>query len=412
MNKENESIETKNPHLPGYSTETDDDEINLLDLLLVVLKYKKMILITCVATFIVMCGITLLMPNRYTSTARILPPQENQSSLSSAFSGMSGLAGLAGISVGGSSGELYVSMLESRTISDAIIDHFDFIEKYKLKNRASAYDLLNKQVNISLGNNDGIISIKVEDKDPKLAAVIANKYVDELKKMNIRLNLSTAGRERVFLENRLIAVKSDLLIAEENLKSFQEANKAIRIDAQAAAIIDAIAALKAEIANKEVQLGVLLSYQTEQNPQVKELKEAITQLKSQLSKLEESPENGQTSTGIFIATSEVPELGVQYARLLREFKIQETLFELITEQYELAKINEARDTSTIQVIDDAVMPDRKSKPKRSFIVILTTLLLFFLAIFVAFLLEFIERLKREAPDRWKSFRNHLTFRRH
>lgn len=409
MNTENSSSNPQQPHIPGSPEIPDEDEFNLIDLLLVLLKHKKMIFITCAVSFIGMCIISLFMTKIYISTARILPPQENKSSLSSALGGMSDLASLAGVSMGGSTGELYVSMLKSRTISDAIIDHFNLMELYGANNRVSAYNRLKGQVKISYGDDDGIIEIKVENTDPKLAADMANKYVNELEKMNVRLNLGTAGRERVFLEKRLETIKADLIKAEDNLKSFQETNKAIRIDDQATAIIDAISSLKAELANREVQLGVLLSYQTEQNPQVKELREAITQLNAQLEKLEDNPVEKQVSTDIFITTSEVPELGIQYARLLREFKIQETLFELLTQQYEIAKITEARDTSTVQILDEAVTPDRKSKPKKSIIVIVTTLIFGMLSVFAAFVIEFSSRLKEEDPDLWHSLQTQFSF---
>lgn len=406
-----EKNKTNIQHSESESTSPmpEEDEINLLDLLLVLLKHKKMIMIVCVATFIGMCGITLLMPNIFVSTARILPPQENSGGLSAALGGMGDLAAVAGISMGGAAGEQYVSMMKSRTISDALIDRFNLMERYEQEYRVKTYKALEEHVNISIGKDDRIIIINVEDEDPHLATDMANAYVEELRQLIKRFNLGTAGRERVFLEERLEMVKVDLVEVEERFKSFQEKNKAIRIDEQAVAVIDAIAALKTELTGKEVELGVMLSYQTEQNPQVKALREAIVQLKSQHAKLEASPTGKRTATDIFITTSEVPELGVQYARLLRNFKIQETLFELLTKQYEMAKINEARDTSTIQVLDEAVVPDRKSKPKRSLIVIVATFAVFMISVFFAFVLEFIHRLKEVDPDRWRTIRNQFLF---
>ena len=387
-----------------------DDEINLLDLFFVVLKHKRVILLVCMIALVLMCGITLLMPNIYIATARILPPQENNSGLSAALGSMGDLAALAGISVGGTTGELYVGMLHSRTILDAIIDEFDLINIYETEYRLEAYKALEDHVNISLDSNDGIISVSIEDENSQRAADMANRFVDELKNLNVQINLGAAGRERLFLQNRLIQVKKDLSVAEEKLKTFQEANKAIRIDDQASAIIGAIADLKAEVTKRKVELGVLLSYQTEENLQVKALKETISQLNMQIEKLEQNPTDKQKASDIFIATSQVPELGLQYARLLREFKIQEALYELMTKQFELAKINEARDTSTLQVLDEAVAPDKKSKPKRSMIVLLVTFLSGVMAVFFAFIWEFLQKLKSEDPERWLYLRNQLRFR--
>lgn len=325
-----------------------DDEISILDYLLVLARHKKMIVLTCVEAFVLSCVISLLLPNVYTSTARILPPRDQNSSFPAMLGSMTGLASLAGLSVGSTSGDLYVGMLKSRTISDAIIDRFDLMKVYDEEYRVKTYDDLAKYTNISLDKDSGIISISVDDKDPKRAADMANAFVVDLKKINLQLNLNSAGRERVFLEARLKKVKHDLGQAEDRLKDFKKKHQVLSIDDQATAVISAIAQLKGQLSSQEVQLGVLRSYQTEQNPEVLKLQDGIVQLKAQIQKLEQSPAGKKISRDIFIPTSEVPDLGVQYARLLRDFKVQETLYELLTKQYEMAKINEARDTSTIR----------------------------------------------------------------
>ncbi len=388
-----------------------DDEINLLELLLVIVQHKKMIFLTCVITFIVACGLTLLMPNVYTSTARILPSEEDSGGLSSMLGSVGGLASLAGFSSGGSKGDLYVGMLKSRTVGDAIIDRFDLMNRYGWDTRTGAYGELEGKARFSLGKDDGILTIRFADEDPKLAADITNAYVEELQKLNVKINLNNAGRERGFLEGRLNVVKKDLSDAEDILKDFQEKNKAIRIDDQASAIIDAIAGLKGELASKEVELGVLLSSQTEQNPQVVALREGITQIKGQISKLEHTPQGQKVSDDIFLATSEVPKLGVQYARLLRNFKVQETLYELLTKQYEVAKINEAKFSSTIQILDRAAVADEKSKPRRGLIVLLTTFLAGVVSLLITFLREFGRRMNLEDQQLWRKIKDCLKIRR-
>ena len=400
------SIDDRNP----APQQTDDDEINLLEYLLVIVKHKKMIFLTCLVTFILTCGITLLMPNIYTSTARILPPQNDKGGLSSMLGSVSNIAALAGLSVGGGSGELYVGMLKSRSIADAIIDKFDLMEIYGQKYRVKTYKILNDAVNFSVGKDDGIITVTAEDEDPKRAAAIANTYIEELKKLNIKLNLNNAGRERLFLEERLAVVQNDLSKAEDALKDFQEKNKAIRIDAQASAIIDAFATLKGELASKEVELGVLRSSQTDQNPQVKALREEITQIREQISQLEQSHDGKTSSADIFLATSEVPELGIQYARLLRDLKVQETLYELVTKQYEMAKISEAKNTSTIQVLDAAMVPDKKSKPRRSIIVLATTFAMGFFALIFAFIREYGQRMDKEDRLLWQQIKENISLK--
>ncbi len=408
MTTEEQKHPNTDPVRPGYE---DDDEINLLDLLLVLAKNKWLIIGSCAATFVLACVYTLTLPNIYTATARILPPQKESGGLGAMMGNMGGLAALAGINVGGGSGDLYVGMLESRTLSDAIIARFGLMEKYEWETRSGAYDALKDKARFALGKTDGIIAVSVDDEDPQLAAAMANAYVEELKTLNVRLNLNSAGRERQFLEDRLAVVETDLTAAEERLKEFQETNKAIKIDQQAQSIIEAISRLKGELASKEVELGVLLSFQTEQNPQVRALRESVAQLKEQLGRMESSPQGQRISGDIFIATSEVPQLGLQYARLMRDFKVQETLYELLTKQYEVAKINEAKNTSTLQVLDEAFVPDRKSKPKRALMVLVATFAVGFLAVLVAFVREFGARMEGEDRQRWEEIKSSLRLRR-
>lgn len=388
----------------------DDDEINLLDLLLVLARNWKMLVGTCAATFILACLYTLTLPNIFTATARILPPHQEKGGLGGMLGGMGDLAALAGVNVGGSSGDLYVGMLKSRTIADAVIDQFDLMMVYDKNYRSEMYTQLNGLVRVSLGKADGIITLSVDDEDPQRAAALANAFVEELKKLNVRLNLSTAGRERQFLEERLAVVGRDLAQAEDNLKRFQEEHKAIKLDEQAKSLIEAISRLKGELASKEVELGVLRSYQTEQNPQVRALRESISQIREQIRRLEQSPGGQQVTEDIFFVTSEVPELGLQFARLMRDYKVQETLFELLTKQYEVAKISEAKNTSTLQVLDDAFAPDRKSKPKRALMVLVATFAAGFLAMLVAFVREFGRNMNDEDRQRWEQIKASLRLR--
>jgi len=387
-----------------------DDEINLLDLVLVLAKNKWLIIGSCAVTFILTCIYTLTLPNIFTANARLLPPQKESSGLSSMLGNMGGLAAMAGISAGGGPGELYVGMLQSRAIADRIIERFELMERFEWETRVDAYKNLNDKAQFNLGKTDGILTISVDDEDPQLAADMANAYVDELKSLNVRLNLNNAGRERRFLEDRLAVVEADLTTAEERLKNFQQENKAIKIDEQVQAIIEAISRLRGQLASREVELGVALSYQTEQNPQVKSLRESIAQLKEQIRRLEESPEGLRVPEDIFVSTSEVPELGLQYARLMRDFKVQETLYELLTKQLEVAKIEESKNNSRLQVLDEAYPPDRKSKPKRSLMVLVATFAVGFLSVLVAFMREFGRNLEGEDRQRWEQIKANLRLR--
>lgn len=397
--------------MSGYLDQLDevpaggrDDQVRLLSLVLVLARNKRLVLATTGGAFALSCLVAFLLPNVYAATVRLLPPQDNKAGLASMLGGMSDLAALAGFSVGGSSADLYAGMLRSRTVSDAVIDRFSLMAVYDTRYRVEAYEALRDHVEITVGKDDGILSVTVEDEVPQRAADMANAYVENLKKLNVEINLSSAGRERLFLENRLQLVKGDLTRAEERLREFQERHKAIRIDTQASAIIEAIARLRGELAGKEVELGVALSFQTEQSAQVKALREGIAQIREQIRKLEESPVGKQAAGDIFIATADVPALGVEYARLLRDFKIQETLFELLTKQYEVAKISEAKDTSTLQVLDYAAVPDKKIKPKRTLIVLAATFAAGFLALLSCLVREALEHLSPEDRALWRQIR--------
>jgi len=249
---------------------------------------------------------------------------------------------------------------------------------------------LNGAVKIQAGK-DGIISITTEDKDPKRAAVLANAFVDELGKTTIRLNLSRAGTEREFLEKRLELVKSELKAAEDDLKTFSQNNRVVQVDSQAKASIEAIARLKAELATKEVQLAVLRTNQTEQSPDVKALLSGIRQLRGELAALSGS---GGSNEGI-PSIGNVPGVGLEYSRKLRELKTQEAIFEQLTKQYELVKINEAKDSTSFQILDEAVVPVNKSKPRRSQIVILSTMLALFFSVCVIYLQEYLAKMPEE-----------------
>lgn len=405
MKSENEITKEQNVR---DRMQAEEDEINLLDILLVLIRNKKMIIGSCAVTFVLACIVTLLMPNIYTGTARVLPPQKNNGGLRAMMGTMGGLASLAGVDVGGGSGELYLGMLQSRTIAEAIIERFGLMKRFEWETRSEAYEALKEKATFNLGEKDGIIQVSVEDKDPQLAADMANAYVGELRKLNVQLNLNSAGRDRRFLAERLSVVKADLKTAEERLKEFQQENEAIKLDEQAKTVIEAISRLKGELASKEVELGVLRSYQTDQNPRVKALREAIAQLKEQIDRMQRSSK-GKGAEDVFIATSEVPELGLQYARLMRDFKVQETLYELVTKQYEMAKINEAKNTSEIQVLDQAFVPDRKSKPKRALIVILATFVVGLLTGFTALILDFSKQMEGEDRVRLQAIRREFRF---
>ena len=367
---------------------SEEQEINLLELLQVVVRRKGFILKFCAAVVVLSVLYSLSLKNIYTATAKLLPPQkESGGGLSALLSQAGGLAGLAGgMGLGGTS-DLYMGILKSRSVADAVIRRLDLQKEFKSKTLEDARKSLEGTVKFQAGK-DGIISISADYKDPVKAALLANTFVDELSRRSVQLNLTKVGSERVFLEKRLEVVKQDLRNAENDMKAFQEKYKTIKADSQATVAIESIAKLRAELVSKEVQLATLRNTMTDENSQVKSLLAAVAKIKSQLGAMA----GADGGSDVIPSVGNMPGLGLEYTRKLRELKIQEAIFEQLSKQYEVAKLNEAKDSSSLQVLDEAVVPLKKSKPKRSLIVILSAVTAFFISIFVVFIQEYLTKL--------------------
>ena len=387
------------------------EEINLLDYLNVVVKHRRMIFWTCITTVITAVIISLLLPKIYSATATIMPPKE-KSPMSNLVAGMGGLATLAGGALGIDSGaDLYLGILQSRTVADAVIDRFDLLEVYEQEKREKARKKLENNVSIEKSKED-IVSIMVQDKDPKRAAGIANAYVEELDRLNKRFGITEAGRKRIFLEKRLDKAKVNLAKAEENLKEFQTKHRIVVPDEQVKAVVEAAGMIQGEIAATEAELGMLMEFSTDESLDVINLKSRIRELRKQLSRIEEGKDASKANPSekdhvLYKPFTEMPDLGLKFIRLKREAKIQEMLFELLTQQHEMAKIEEAKDTTTIQVLDEAVVPEEKTKPRRSLIVVLSGAVAFLVSVFLAFLFESFERMGNEDKERWHSMKSTL-----
>ena len=393
-----------------------EDEINLIDYFLVLLKHKRMIFCIVALAIILSVVVSLLLPKMYTATARVLPPQEPDSGLSALLTQPGGpLGGLASSFMQGkTTSDLYVGMLKSRTVADILIKKFNLKELYEKKYLEDVYKHLAKRINIEVSRKDQIISVSVEDRDPKRAADMANTYLDALDRVNRAVNITEGQRKRMFLEERLKEAKKDLSRAEIELKEFQEKYKLVSIEEQAKVAIEGAAKIKGEIIVAQTELEVLKKFGTERQNEAVMLKSKINELQNQLAKIERGnpginvlKENVMVEgeSNFYIPFNELPALGMQLGQLMREAKIQEKVFELVTSQYEMAKIEEAKDINTIQILDSAVPPDKKSSPKRALIVILSTVAAFFLSVFLAFFVEYIQRLKTEDQERYRQLVN-------
>ena len=390
----------------NLSPAVNPDVINLLDYLEVIAKRWRMIVMVTAAAAVISVAYSLTLPNIYSSTALILPPQQDSGMMGMMSALTGGMASLAGDLLGkGTPADLYVGILNSRAVKDTIIDRFKLMEVYEQKYRLDTYKSLDAKVDIAAGKKDGIISITVEDKNPKLATDLANAYVEELGNLSVKLNITGAGQNKGYLEERLAKTKVDLTRAEEALKSFQSTNKAIDVPEQAKAAILGVAQLKAQLAVQEVQLAGLRSRFTDTTQDVIDMKAAVSNLRAQIAQVE-----GKGRGSSIPSVGSVPELGQEYVRLMREFKVQEAIFELLTKQYEMVKLTEAKDVSTMQIIQKATVPDKKSKPKRSMIVLATTFAAGFAAMLYAFIQEAGERMPQEDRERWGRIKGLLVLR--
>jgi uncharacterized protein involved in exopolysaccharide biosynthesis len=363
-----------------------EDEIDLTDLFRALSRRRRLILGITAASAVVAVVYSLLLPVYFKAETRILPPQDKGNNLAAQLMGQAGgLIALAGGAAGGKSqGELFVAMTKSRTVLDRMVDRFDLMKLYKGKYREDARKNLVGSLKVQEDRKSGIISLTVEDRDPKRAADMANAFVEELKSLAGGLAISEAGQRRMFFEEQIGQTKVALARAEEEVKGFQQRTGAFQVDAQAKAIIEGIANLRARIAVKEVEAKVLRSFATAQNPDLQRIEEEVRALRVESEKVESGKGRGFDP---LMSSERVPAIGMEYLRKLRQLKYNETLYELLVKQFELAKLDEARDAVVIQVIDRAVPPERKSGPHRAQIVLSATATMLFLSVLIVLFLE-------------------------
>jgi len=347
-----------NPPIAAY-----EDEISLSELFAQLWARRRLITLGSFVAAVVAVVVSLLIPPTFTATTRLLSPQQ-QSAASAITQQLGALAGLGGIAVK-TQADTYVAMLQSRNVTERVVEEFDLVAIYEAKFLEDALKTLGQRTRATIGKKDGVISISVDDRDPSRAAAIANFYVQELKRVGNSLAISEASQRRVFFEDQLKTVTGKLADAELALRGSGVGTDVLKANPEAAA--ERLGRLQAGIAAAEVKLGALRTRLTDSTPEVRQAQQELNVLRGQLARVERDEPASKTSE--------------DYIARYREFKYQETLFELIAKQYELARLDEARDATLIQVIDPAVPPERKSKPKRAMIVLASTLGAFLLLCF-------------------------------
>ncbi|KAB0670425.1 hypothetical protein F6V30_09760 [Oryzomonas sagensis] len=370
-----------------------EDEINLLDYVIVIMKWKRLIVGITLACMAVTAIAGLMLPKIYRAETRILPPQQNNAGtasqlLSQVGGGLSGLSGMLGTS----QTDLYVGMLQSRTVLDNIIRRFDLRKLYDVKTSEDARKHLTNNINVQGDAKSNVVVISVEDRVPQRAADMANAFVEELKGMTKGLAVTEAAQRRFFFEEQLKETKEALIKAEERVKGFQEKTGALHVEEQVKAVIKNISELRAGIAAKEVEIKVLKTYSKANNPDLQKAEATLSGMKAELSKLESKHGTGNDP---MMSTGRMPSVGTEYVRRLRDLKFNESLHDLLLKQYEAAKLDEARDAAVIQVIDRAVQPEKRAKPKRTAMVAIAGAVSFLLSIVLALLLDYRERVLRD-----------------
>lgn len=385
-------------------TQSLDDEVNLLDYWRVIWKRRWLIGGLCVTTVLIAMVVSFLMPKIYESTATLLPQIDSKEGgglgALLAASGAGGAAQSLGISLPGASAtpmDIFAAMLKSRIMADEVIKQFDLMTVYKAQAMQDARKALEGNTKITV-TKEKVIKIVVEDESPQRAADIANFYITNLDRLNRTLNVGKAGQNRAFIERRLVETQANLVKAEEALKEFQTQNKTVAVEAQSKAMIEAAAMIQGQITAQEVQFQVMGGYLSQDNPELSRIRSSIEELKKQLYMLESGKGGKGMLPGdrLHPAMITVPGLALDYGRLLRELKVQETLYTLLTSQYEQAKLQEARDTPTVQVLDPAVPAERKSKPSIRLNMMIAGVLALFVGMFLAFFLEYLGRIRRES----------------
>jgi uncharacterized protein involved in exopolysaccharide biosynthesis len=379
-------------------------EVSVLDIAVLMVRNKRFIMRFVLGAIVLAIVVALLLPVSYEAQVVLLPPAGQSSSIASALLGQLGNLGSLGplSAVAGGLGmktptDMYVSLLKSRTVEDATIQRFGLMAEYRVKRLSEARKVFEHRANVVAGQKDGLIRITVEDHDAKRASELANGYVEEFKKLSASLAITEAARRRLFFEQQLQPAREQLAVAEEAMRKTQQSTGVLQIDSQARALIESTAMLRAQVVAKEVQIQGMRSFATEDNPELVLARQQFAALQSQLEHLAGSRED--TGSDIVLSKGRVTGAGLEYLRRYRELKYHEAVYELLTQELEIARLDEAREGELVQVVDPAVTPDKKSSPQRTLIVIGMTILAFFVAVFWIIVRQGLERAFRAPENR-------------
>jgi tyrosine-protein kinase Etk/Wzc len=347
------------PSVAHNAAPYEDDEISLLDLLQTVVENLRLVVGGALAVGVAALGISILITPVYTAKTQFLTPQQQQSSASALIQslGVGSLAGAAGLNLKNPADQ-YIAFMKTDSLQNAMVDRFKLMERYDSKFRVDARKALLERTTFTAGK-DGIIKLEFDDKDPEFAAQVANGYLEELKRLMARLAITEAQQRRLFFDRKVEEARKELAEADRVLRS--TGISASTLKSSPVAAVEVVARLRGAITAQEIKIGSMRGYLNEAAPEFKQALVELTSLKTQLQKAEKDEP---------VATGRIEET---YIERFRDYKYKETLYELFAKQYELARVDEAREGAVIQVVDPAVTPERKSKPKKAQIAIIATM---------------------------------------
>jgi len=388
----------------------EEDEIDLLDLALVLAKHKRLIIGIAFVACLVALILGFIMTPIYRAETHLVPPQSLAGQLPASILTMippefRTLAIQSGAIK--TTADLVAGIAKSRTLVDNIIDKFNLMDYYHAETRDAARSALSGAISAKVDEKTSLITIAVEDKDPVMAADMTNAIADELQNLLQGLALTQVSQQRLFLEIQLKQAHHNLMQAEEEFQKYQAQSGLLNVDVQMQALMDSIANIQAQIAVKEVQLKAARTFATAQNPEIKRLQAELAGLKKELKNLEAKA--GRDNPNLIPAFEEIPKAGMEYARRLRDLKFQETLYETLLQQYQAAVMAEASEGLVLQVIDPAIPPELKIKPRRKLMLIVAGFLGLFVGIFAAFIKEFIDNSSKnpESADKMALLKSYL-----
>ncbi len=369
------------------SLDEADDEISLLDLLQVVADNLRLLVLGPLMVGLAALGVSFAIPPTFTAKTQFLPPQQQQSSASALIQSLGSMGGLASALTSKNPADQYISFMKTVSLQDAMVDRFQLMERYHTSLRVDARKRLLDNTKFT-ASKDALITLEFDDRDAKFAAEVTNAYVEELRRLMTRLAVTEAQMRRQFFDGKLKEAKENMVLAEQALRS-TGVNSSI-LKSSPASAVEVVARLRASITAQEIKLSNMRSYLTESAPDFKLALAELATLRSQLSKAEQDEPQSRGDDN--------------YIARYRQYKYTETLYELFAKQYELARVDEAREGAVIQVVDPATPPERKSKPKKALIAVIATLAAGFLLLLWVFLRKAMEDAAR-SPDTYQKWSN-------